>query len=405
MKGRQATIWIVLGGIFLAPIGCTLNRGKKQAQTASPVVPFAESTGRKAAVSTGDGFTCALKTDGTLWCWGYNDNGELGDGTVGHRYHPIQVPGLGNSVTALSSGAGHSCALKNDSSLWCWGYNNQGQLGDGSAVNKLQPVQVQALGTSVASFSTGGEHTCALRKDGTFWCWGGNSYGQLGDGTAANKLQPVQVQTLGTSVISFSASAGHTCVLKRDGSLWCWGNNSQGQLGDGTIVDRRTPVQVQALGTSVASMSAGKGHTCALKKDGTLWCWGNNSQGQLGDGTAENKLHPVQVQALGTSVDSFSIGGEHTCALRKDGTLWCWGANSYGQLGDGTTLQRAVPVQIRGLAGFVSSVSASLSHTCALRTDGSLWCWGANTAGQLGHGSPEDGHEPLRVMGIGSHPK
>ena len=311
-------------------------------------------------LAAGDDHTCARKTDGTLWCWGSNTDGQLGDGNIGAKASPVQVGALGTLVAEVAAGVGHTCARKTDGTLWCWGQNFQGQLGDGDIVDKASPVQVSALGTLVAEIAAGRLHTCARKTDGTLWCWGSNIDGQLGDGTAGNKPSPVQVGALGTLVAEVAAGVGHTCARKTDGTLWCWGLNFQGQLGDGTTGDKSSPVQVGALGTLVAEIAAGNLHTCARKTDGTLWCWGNNDHGQLGDGTSKSKSSPVQVGALGTLVAEVAAGGNHTCARKTDGTLWCWGT-------DGTGNTDVLPMQVDGAARAAARAAAQAEQEAAIK--------------------------------------
>ncbi len=288
----------------------------------------------------------------------------------------------------ISSGGYHTCAVKTDNSLWCWGRNEYGQLGNGTTAPSSAPVQIMATG--VSQVSLGWWHTCAIKTDNSLWCWGWNEFGQLGDGTWTNRYTPVQIMATGVSQVSLGW--WHTCAVKTDGSLWCWGDNRSGQLGDGTgVYYRDTPVQIMATG--VSQVSLGAFHTCAVKTDGSLWCWGSNNRGQLGDGTNENKNTPVQIMATGVS--QVSLGGWHTCAIKTDGSLWCWGENYFGQLGNGTTQDRNTPVQI---TQGVSQVSLGGEHTCAVKTDNSLWCWGWNAWGQLGDGTWTHRSTPVRVL-------
>jgi alpha-tubulin suppressor-like RCC1 family protein len=326
-------------------------------------------------VSAGSYHTCAIDNNGSLWCWGRNGSGQLGDGTYANKDAPVQVSGT--NWASVSAGDGHTCGIKTDEILWCWGDNYYGQLGDGTYANKNTPVQVS--GTNWVSVSAGWYHTCGVKTDRNLWCWGRNNYGQLGDGTNVGKNAPVQVS--GTNWISVSAGDGHTCGVKTGGILWCWGDNYYGQLGDGTYANKNAPVQVS--GTNWVSVSAGWYHTCGVKTDRTIWCWGRNNYGQLGDGTNVGKNVPVQVS--GTNWVSVSAGGEHTCGIKTDGTIWCWGRNNYGQLGDGTYANKNAPVQVSG-TNWVS-VSAGKDHTCGIKTDGTIWCWGRNNYGQLGDGS------------------
>jgi alpha-tubulin suppressor-like RCC1 family protein len=213
-------------------------------------------------------------------------------------------------------------------------------------VQKSSPVEVTALGTAVAEVALGAYHSCARKQDGTLWCWGNNAYGQLGDGTTASKSTPVEVTAFGTTVVDVALGDFHSCARKQDGTLWCWGYNVYGQLGNGATVNKSSPVELTALGTTVVDVALGRDHTCARKQDGTLRCWGNNYSGQLGDGTTADKSSPVEVTALGTTVIDVALGGYHSCALKPGATLWCWGSNNSGQLGDGTTVGKSSPVQV-----------------------------------------------------------
>jgi alpha-tubulin suppressor-like RCC1 family protein len=309
-------------------------------------------------IAGGGSHTIALKSDSTVWTWGWNVLGQLGDGTTTGRFTPVQVSGL-TGVTAIAGGAYHTIALKNDGTVWVWGGNFFGQLG----VSKSEicagqsgqycsstPVQVSGL-TGVTAIAGGGSHTIALKSDSTVWAWGSNSFGQLGDGTTIDSSTPVQVSGL-TGVTAIAGRDSHTIALKNDGTVWTWGDNRSGQLGDGTTTQRTTPVQVSGL-TGVIAIAGGTWHTIALKNDGTVWTWGYNSNGQLGDGTTTNSSAPVQVSGL-TGVTAIASGAYHTITLKSDGTVWTWGGNNYGQLGDGTTTTsspygKTTPVQVSGL--------------------------------------------------------
>ena len=323
-----------------------------------------------------------LKPDGTVWSWGRNSSGQLGDGTTTQRNSPVKVLGL-SGVTALATGQSHTVALLQDGTVWVWGANSYGQLGDGTTTQRNSPVQVPGL-SGIIAISAGESHTAALRQDGTVWTWGWNRYGQLGDGTTTQRNSPMQVPGL-SGVTAIETGYTRTLALHQDGTLWAWGDNDNGRLGDGTTTHRASPVKVPGLGNLIA-ISAGMVHTLALRQDGTVWTWGANNHGQLGDGTNIDRASPVQVPGL-SGVTAISSGFSHAVVLRQDGTLWGWGYNYYGQLGDGTVGDsRPSPVRGPDLSG-VTTLVAGAYHTLALRADGTLWAWGANNYGQLGDGT------------------
>ena len=335
--------------------------------------------------------TCALKTDGSVICWGFNGNGQLGDNTTTQRLIPTQVSGLvtGSGQEKIVKGDFHTCALKNDGSVVCWGQNTEGQIGDNTTANKSIPTQVSGLTAGTVKEITGGTyHTCALKTDGSMVCWGGNYTGQIGDNTTTQRNVPTQVSGLTAGTVKeITAGATHTCALKTDGSAVCWGYNIFSQLGDSTTENKSIPTQVSGLTAgTVNEVDVGDNHSCALKTDGTMVCWGLNSSGQLGDNTTANKSIPTQVSGLTAgTVKEIMAGGYHTCALKTDGAMVCWGLNSYGQIGDNTETQRLIPTQVSGLtAGTVNEITVGYNHTCALKTDGSARCWGGNSHGQLG---------------------
>jgi alpha-tubulin suppressor-like RCC1 family protein len=352
------------------------------------------------AIAAGDLHTCAPRAGGVK-CWGANRDGQLGNGMWADSATPVDVSGLGSGVRAIAAGDLHTCALTAGGGVKCWGQNSSGQLGDGTTTSRTTPVDVSGLGAGViAAIATGGLHTCALTAGGGVKCWGQNSYGQLGDGTTTRRTTPVDVSGLGSGVVAIAAGRYHTCALTAGGGVKCWGQNSYGQLGDGTTTDRTTPVDVSGLRSGVRAIAAGGFHTCALTTDGGVKCWGYNSLGQLGDGTTTSRTTPVDVSGLGSGVVAIAAGGRHTCALTAGGGVKCWGQNFYGQLGDGTTTFRMTPVDISGLTSGVVAIAAGSWHTCALTTSGGVKCWGRNTYGQLGDG--EFGYSPTPVDVVSS---
>jgi alpha-tubulin suppressor-like RCC1 family protein len=352
------------------------------------------SAGGFVQIEAGTHHTIALRDDGSVWTQGSNSNGQLGNGTTIDRSVPIQVSGL-NNIVAVAAGYYHSLALKNDGTVWSWGFNSNGQLGDGTTTDRTVPVQVSGL-SHVVSISGGGNYSTVLRDDGTVWAWGNNDYGQLGDGTITQRTTPVQVNGL-THVIAISEGGYHSLALKDDGTVWSWGSNTNGQLGDGTTTQRTTPVQVSGL-TSVIAVSAGWYHSLALKNDGTVSAWGSNSSGQLGDGTATQRTTPVQVSGL-THVVAIAGGFYHSIALKDDGTVWTWGSNYYGQLGNGTTTSRNTPIQASSLTSVIA-VAGGYYHSISLKSDGTVWAWGHNGFGELGDGTTSGRRIPVDINGL-----
>jgi alpha-tubulin suppressor-like RCC1 family protein len=342
---------------------------------------------------------CSAKYLPNLWTWGLNNWGQLGDGTTTSRSSPGTVAGGGTTWCAASAGNTHTAAVKTDGTLWTWGNNGSGQLGDGTATSRSSPVTVAGGGTTWCAASAGNAHTAAVKTDGTLWTWGFNGFGRLGDGTATTRSSPVTVAGGGTNWCAASAGGCHTAAVKTDGTLWTWGLNSNGQLGDGTATSRSSPVTVAGGGTTWCAASAGNDHAAAVKTDGTLWTWGFNGQGRLGDGTTTSRSSPVTVAGGGTNWCAASAGNTHTAAVKTDGTLWTWGNNGSGQLGDGTTTSRLSPGTVAGGGTTWCAASAGLDHTAAVKTDGTLWTWGSNGSGRLGDGTTTNRSSPGTTIG------
>ncbi|MCW5943134.1 MAG: hypothetical protein KIS66_12945 [Fimbriimonadaceae bacterium] len=331
----------------------------------------------------------------TVWAWGGNANGQLGDGTNSSRPTPVRVPGLA-SVIGLSAGGSHSLVLRSDGSVWAWGANAQGQLGDGTqGQDAPTPIATQGL-ADVRALAAGVAHSLAVRTGGTAWGWGDNEVGQLGDGTNSGpRTIPVTASGI-AGAVAITGGIVHTLVLLSDGSVQAYGRNQYGQLGDGTNADRWTPVTVSGLEGVVAI--AASHHSLALRADGTVWAWGRNLYGQLGDGTTVERWTPARIPGL-FGVVAVACGEYHSLALRSDGTVWAWGRNLDGQLGDGTRDDRYVPTMVPNL-NHTMAIAAGYDHSLAIRGGGAVWAWGRNAMGQLGDGTTEDRDLPISAGAV-----
>lgn len=381
-------------GICVACVAITSSCGASPSRQSS-------STGANGKIAAGAGHTCALTKAGGVKCWGFNESGQLGDGTTTDQHTPVAVSDLAGGVIALGAGSDHSCALRSSGGVTCWGWNELGQLGDGTKTDRHRPVEVSGLAGGVIAIAAGGTHSCALTAARTVKCWGGNDSGQLGDGRACGTvcLTPVSVSGLERGVGAIAAGGRHTCALTRTGGVMCWGSNCCAQRGDGTRTRRNTPVPVSGLARGVTAITAGENHTCALTSAGEVKCWGWNKFGQLGDGTRVTRDRPVTVSSLSGDVTSLEAGGTHTCALTSGGRVLCWGANDVGQLGNRGTATRPTPVAVSGLAGGVAAITA-WNQTCATMNGGELECWGYNYDGEVGDGTDTDRHAPVGVIGF-----
>ena len=355
-------------------------------------------------VAAGRAHTCAVEVSGTVLCWGRNEEGALGNGTTVQSESAVAVRDLDHAVDVSVGGnavgwQSHSCAIRAPDEVWCWGFNQFGQLGDGTTTTRTTPVQTMDI-DAPASISAGDLHSCVVRiTDARALCWGGNSRGQVGDGTTDNALTPEVVPDV-SGVVQVAAGSEHSCARQQTGRVDCWGANDSGQLGDGTTTDRTTPVQASGTGR-VMDISAGVSHTCAVREfdePRTAVCWGNNSAGQLGDGTTTASATAVEVAGL-EGILQIGAGADFTCARIDDGTIRCWGNNAFGALGDGTNADSLVPVTVAGIDDAIH-LAVGNSHACAVRANGEVWCWGRNQFGRLGDGTIEDRSAPVAVAGL-----
>ena len=338
----------------------------------------------------------------TLWSWGTNTSGQLGDNTIVNRSTPVTTLLGGTNWKSIAGGAFHTVALKTDGTLWSWGYNSEGLLGTNDTRTRSTPVTTLLGGTNWKSIACGRLHTIAIKTDGTLWSWGYNFYGNLGDNTRTYRSTPVTTLLGGTNWKSIASQRYHTVALKTDGTLWSWGYNQFGQLGNfssGSTASRSTPVTTLLGGNNWKSIASGYAYTVALKTDGTLWTWGENFNGQLGVNDTTTRSTPVTTLLGGTNWKSIAGGYNHTVAIKTDGTLWCWGFNGYGNLGVNDTTTRNTPVTtLLGGTNWKSIACGDKGHTIAIKTDGSLWSWGRNFEGQLGVNNTTSRSTPVTTL-------
>jgi alpha-tubulin suppressor-like RCC1 family protein len=294
--------------------------------------------------------TAAIKTDGSLWIWGENFYGGIGDNTTTNRSSPVQTVSTGTNwkqVSSRSDTAGfHTAAIKTDGSLWLWGYNANGQLGNNTTTNRSSPVQTISGGTNWKQVSSGGNHTAAIKTDGTLWLWGfSGSFGRLGNNSTIDQSSPVQTISGGNDWRSVSVGDCFSSAIKTDGTLWLWGNNVNGQLGNNSTINQSSPVQTVSTGNNWKQVSIGSSHTAAIKTDGTLWLWGINGRGELGNNSTIDQSSPVQTISGGTNWKQGEATFGLTAAIKTDGTLWIWGCGNCGGLGNNSTIDQSSPVQ------------------------------------------------------------
>lgn len=353
-----------------------------------------------ATVAAGVDHTAIVDASGNVWTWGRNDSGQLGNGGTTLNPLPVQVTGV-TGVVAVAAGQAHTLALTDDGRVFAWGGNAWGQLGDGTTSGRTAPYQVA---TGISRIAAGQYHSIALKTDGTVLIWGANGSGQLGDGTQVSKSTPQAVPSL-TGVAAVAGGYTHTLIAKTDGAVWAWGSNGNGQLGDGSTTPRLSPVAIITLaGVAITDLAAGNVHSLARAANGLVYAWGNSNSGQLGDGTVEQRLTPIRVVDL-QNISAISASALHSAAVETDGTPWGWGSASYGALGDGVPLPSTIPVNPSpGPVGAVS-IGAGDARTVVATADGTIWAWGANAYGEIGDGTTADRPTPVKVLEAGYTPK
>lgn len=369
---------------FLAALACL------------PAIPLAHAQ----VLSAGQSHTCAIDAGRGVQCWGDNSSGQLGDGSLINHALPARVKRLHSDVVAVAATSDQlSCALRANGEVLCWGGFRSVSV----------PTSVSGLGvdSGVTEIALGNRHACALRNNGEMLCWGSNEYGQLGTGAVDGSTDvPTQVTGFGpgSGAIAMAAGSEHTCAIKADQSVYCWGGNFGGKLGDGTTINRAVPTLVVTLGagSGAIGVSAGREHTCAVRNDGAVLCWGANGYGQLGTGIMSSSLVPKLVLGTGSGAGAIKVAkvsgfNYHTCILADDGAAYCWGYNGRGQLGDGTTTDRYVAAPVLTLNAGIEAIAAGGNHSCARKSTGALFCWGYNDSGQLGTGTQTDAVAPMAI--------
>jgi alpha-tubulin suppressor-like RCC1 family protein len=336
----------------------------------TPVTTFAGGTNWK-QVSAGGGHTAAIKTNGTLWTWGGGLYGRLGINATTDRSTPVTTRAGGTNWKQVSAGNAHTAAIKTNGTLWTWGYNGSGQLGINATTNRNTPVQVFGSATNWKQVIAASDHTAAVKTDGTLWTWGYGGNGRLGTNATIQRNTPVTTFAGGTNWKQVSSGNFHMAAVKTDGTLWTWGNGGNGQLGTNAIITISTPVTTFAGGTNWKQVSSGTDYTAAVKTDGTLWTWGSGGLGRLGTNDGITRSTPVTTFAGGINwkqVSAGTTGSSHIAAIKTDGTLWTWGNGGSGRLGNAVTTNVSTPVTTFAGGTNWKQVSSGASHTAAIKS-------------------------------------
>jgi alpha-tubulin suppressor-like RCC1 family protein len=342
---------------------------------------------------------------GRAWGWGNNNTGQLGDNSTTSRRTPVSVLGAAKTFCKISASVCHTIAIDKNGRVWAWGWNVVGQLGDNSTATKLTPVSVLGAAKTFCQIASGRVHTLAIEKNGRVWAWGFNSVGQLGDNTIISKNTPVSILGAAKTFCKISAGSSHTLAIDKNGRVWAWGNNSAGQLGDNSTTSKLTPVSVLGAAKTFCQIQSGDFHAVALDKNGRVWAWGLNDLGQLGDNSITNRCTPVSIAGAAKTFCKIASSGKNTVAIDKNGRVWTWGDNTFGQLGDNSVTSRLTPVSVLGAAKTFCQIASGYSdfgegHTLAIEKDGKVWAWGGNSRGQLGNNSVTSTRTPVRVCNL-----
>jgi alpha-tubulin suppressor-like RCC1 family protein len=346
------------------------------------------------AVSGGDDHACLLLHDGAAHCWGWGGQGQLGPGDTLDYNTPTKVIG-GLEFKSISAGSAHTCGLTSNGTAYCWGGNAVGALGDGDQVFRSKEPTPVLGGLHFGSISAGTGYTCGVTTNNLGYCWGSGTNGELGNGVEEDAFEPVPVSG-GLKFKDIVTSLFHTCGLTTGGAAYCWGDNQWGEIGNASTSNSTTPKAV-AGNHIFKSIGLGDFFTCGLTEQGKVYCWGSNVSFELGNGSSGIRYTTEPTSVYGNpSFTAVAVGSVHACGLTKQGALFCWGANTYGKLGNGTETATVIPVAVAGSHRF-TAVTAGGNHTCALTADEGAFCWGWNRLGQLGIGSRQSMTSPSQV--------
>lgn len=425
-NGKVYRIGQTVSDISASTTAVTISTSFDSNQYAQCVAPTAIAA---RGASQGTSFACAVSASGLVYCWGAGGNYQLGVNSTANSNYPVAVSGsAGSNMSTVSAGSTYACGKSTSGSVYCWGDNSSGQLGINNTAVSSTPVQVLGAGGSgtlsnVSSLSAGGSSACAVTSAGSVYCWGSGSVGQLGQNSTANSSVPVQVLGVGgsgylSSVSAVTAGSNFACALTSAGTVYCWGGGSSGALGNGASSQSNTPVQVLGVGgsgtltgvTAIAASSTSN-HVCALNNTNDVYCWGANGNGQIGINTTTTATSPNHVVGVGnsgylTSIRAISVGSTHSCAANTSGVPFCWGSNGSGELGNNTSTQSLVPINVlapgasTNLAS-IATISGGTSNTCAIDGTGKIYCWGSGSSGALGNNSSANSLLPSQVSGVG----
>jgi alpha-tubulin suppressor-like RCC1 family protein len=341
-------------------------------------------------------------SSGRVWAWGSNTVGQLGDNSITSRLTPVSVLGAIKTFCKISGAVCHTIAIDKNGRVWGWGWNVAGQIGDNSSTSRLTPVSILGATKTFCKIGSGRVHTFAIDKNGRVWSWGFNSTGQLGDNSITSRLTPVSILGATKTFCQIAGGACHTAAIDKNGRAWAWGFNSTGQLGDNSITSKLTPVSVLGATKTFCQIASGDFHTVALDKNGRVWVWGRNDEGQLGDNSITSRRTPVSVLGATKTFCQIASSGRTTVALDKNGRVWAWGSNFYGEVGDNSITQRNTPVSVAGTIKTFCQIASGTSdlsegHTLAIEKNGKVWAWGGNSRGQLGDNSITSRRTPVLV--------